>query len=191
MEVDSITNPSECMHVLIFIYLLACRLLTGSILAHEMMHAYLRLKGILVVLVYLRLQHPLHSSISFYVCRTAVFNLNTFFFWVGYRILSPEVEEGICQVLAHLWLESEITSGSGTMATTSDASSSSSSTSSSSKKGAKTEFEKRLGEFFKYQIETDSSVAYGDGFRAGMRAVERYGLRSTLDHIKMTGSFPY
>ena len=113
------------------------------------------------------------------------------FFWVGYRTLSPEVEEGICQVLAHLWLESEITSGSGSMATTSDASSSSSSTSSSSKKGAKTEFEKRLGEFFKYQIETDSSVAYGDGFRAGMRAVERYGLRSTLDHIKMTGSFPY
>ena len=137
------------------------------------------------------MQHRLHSSISFYVRRTAVFNLNTFFFWVGYRILSPEVEEGICQVLAHLWLESEITSGSGSMAATSDASSSSSSTSSSSKKGAKTEFEKRLGEFFKYQIETDSSVAYGDGFRAGMRAVERYGLRSTLDHIKMTGSFPY
>ncbi|AQK39803.1 DNA-directed RNA polymerase 3 chloroplastic [Zea mays] len=51
------------------------------------------------------------------------------------------------------------------MATTSDASSSSS-TSSSMKKGAKTEFEKRLGEFFKHQIETDSSVAYGDGFRA-------------------------
>jgi len=128
------------------------RLLTGSILAHEMMHAYLRLKG--------------------------------------YRTLSPEVEEGICQVLAHLWLESEITSGSASMATTS-AGSSSSSTSSSSKKGAKTEFEKRLGEFFKHQIETDSSVAYGDGFRAGMRAVERYGLRSTLDHIKLTGSFPY
>jgi hypothetical protein len=51
------------------------------------------------------------------------------------------------------------------MSTTSDASSSSS-TSSSMKKGAKTEFEKRLGEFFKHQIETDSSVAYGDGFRA-------------------------
>nr|CAB3498606.1 unnamed protein product [Digitaria exilis] len=143
---------SKRIHVFIFIVLTANRLLTGSILAHEMMHAYLRLKG--------------------------------------YRTLSPEVEEGICQVLAHLWLDSEITAGSGTMATTS-AASSSSSTSSSSKKGAKTEFEKRLGEFFKHQIETDSSAAYGDGFRAGMRAVERYGLRSTLDHIKLTGSFPY
>ncbi|RCV41811.1 hypothetical protein SEVIR_9G162700v4 [Setaria viridis] len=153
--IDMITGPYKlvrrCEVTAILILYGLPRLLTGSILAHEMMHAYLRLKG--------------------------------------YRTLSPEVEEGICQVLAHLWLESEITSGSGSMATTS-AASSSSSTSSSSKKGAKTEFEKRLGEFFKHQIETDPSVAYGDGFRAGMRAVERYGLRSTLDHIKLTGSFP-
>jgi hypothetical protein len=154
--IDMITGPYKlirrCEVTAILILYGLPRLLTGSILAHEMMHAYLRLKG--------------------------------------YRTLSPEVEEGICQVLAHLWLESEITSGSASMATTS-AGSSSSSTSSSSKKGAKTEFEKRLGEFFKHQIETDSSAAYGDGFRAGMRAVERYGLRSTLDHIKLTGSFPY
>jgi len=153
--IDMITGPYKlvrrCEVTAILILYGLPRLLTGSILAHEMMHAYLRLKG--------------------------------------YRTLSPEVEEGICQVLAHLWLESEITSGSASMATTLAASSSSST--SSSKKGAKTEFEKRLGEFFKHQIETDSSMAYGDGFRAGMRAVERYGLRSTLDHIKLTGSFPY
>jgi len=153
--IDMITGPYKlvrlCEVTAILILYGLPRLLTGSILAHEMMHAYLRLKG--------------------------------------YRTLSPEVEEGICQVLAHLWLESEITSGSASMATTLAAASSSST--SSSKKGAKTEFEKRLGEFFKHQIETDSSMAYGDGFRAGMRAVERYGLRSTLDHIKLTGSFPY
>ncbi|KAL6847044.1 hypothetical protein ACP4OV_022897 [Aristida adscensionis] len=131
------------------------RLQTGSILAHEMMHAYLRLKG--------------------------------------YRNLSPEVEEGICQVLSHMWLESEIILGSsGTVASSSAASSSSSSSApTSSKKGAKTEFEKKLGAFIKHQIETDPSVAYGDGFRAGNRAVEQYGLRRTLDHMKMTGSFPY
>lgn len=145
------------------------RLLTGYILAHEMMHAYLRLKG--------------------------------------YRILSPEVEEGICQVLAHLWLESEIVSGSSSsIATTSAAvavaaeaeaaaavaaeATATSSESSSAKKGEKTDFEKKLGEFFKRQIETDPSPIYGDGFRAGMQAVERYGLRGTLDHIKRTGFFP-
>ena len=125
---------------------------------------------------------------------------------VGYRILSPEVEEGICQVLAHLWLESEIVSGSSSsIATTSAAvavaaeaeaaaaaaeATATPSESSSTKKGEKTDSEKKLGEFFKRQIETDPSAIYGDGFRAGMQAVERYGLRSTLDQIKRTGSFP-
>ncbi|XP_072979805.1 protein DA1-like [Typha angustifolia] len=124
------------------------RLLTGSILAHELMHAWLRLKG--------------------------------------YRTLSQEVEEGICQVLAHMWLESEIMAGSGSNI----ASSSSSSSSTSSKKGTRSQFERNLGDFFKNQIESDTSPAYGDGFRAGNQAVLLYGLRSTLDHIKLTGSFP-
>ena len=53
-----------------------------------------------------------------------------------------------------------------------------------------TEFEKKLGAFFKNQIETDSSEVYGGGFRAGYLAVQRYGLRTTLDHMKLTGSFP-
>ncbi|XP_051120139.1 protein DA1-related 1 [Andrographis paniculata] len=140
------------------------RLLTGSILAHEMMHAWLRLKG--------------------------------------YPNLSPEVEEGICQVLAHMWLESEIFAGSGSSAasasswspasssSSSSSASSSSSSSSSSKKGKRSDFEKKLGEFFKHQIESDTSSAYGDGFREGNKAVLKYGLKSTLDHIQLTGTFP-
>ncbi|XP_074566793.1 protein DA1-related 1-like [Curcuma longa] len=125
------------------------RLLTGSILAHEMMHAWLRLKG--------------------------------------YHSLDPEVEEGICQVLGYMWLDSEITSGAGN----SVASSSSSSPTRSSKKGAQTVTERKLGEFFKHQIESDSSPAYGDGFRAANRAVDQCGLRRTLDHIRLTGTFPH
>ncbi|KAL0377812.1 UNVERIFIED_CONTAM: protein DA1-related 1 [Sesamum radiatum] len=132
------------------------RLLTGSILAHEMMHAWLRLKG--------------------------------------YPSLSPEVEEGICQVLAHMWLDSEIVAGSGSnVASTSSSSSSSSSTpssSGSSKKGKRSEFEKKLGDFFKHQIESDTSAAYGGGFREGNKAVLKYGLKRTLDHIRLTGTFP-
>ncbi|EPS68363.1 hypothetical protein M569_06406, partial [Genlisea aurea] len=46
------------------------RLLTGSILAHEMMHAWMRLNG--------------------------------------FRTLRPDIEEGICQVMASMWLEYEI-----------------------------------------------------------------------------------
>ncbi|XP_022775264.1 protein DA1-related 1-like [Durio zibethinus] len=132
------------------------RLLTGTILAHEMMHAWLRLKG--------------------------------------YPNLSPEVEEGICQVLAHMWLDSEMYAASGSDAASSSSSSSSSSassSSSSSKKGKRSDFEKKLGGFFKHQIESDTSTAYGEGFRQGIRAVNKYGLKRTLDHIQMTGSFPF
>ncbi|GAB4848897.1 Protein DA1- 1 [Ancistrocladus abbreviatus] len=112
----------------------------------------------------------------------------------GYPNLSPEVEEGICQVLAHMWLDSEIMAGSGSSSestSSSSSSSASSSTSGSSKKGKRSQFERKLGEFFKHQIESDSSPAYGDGFRRGNEAVNKYGLRRTLDHIQLTGSFPY
>ncbi|XP_047316377.1 protein DA1-like [Impatiens glandulifera] len=117
------------------------RLLTGSILAHEMMHAWLRLKG--------------------------------------YRTLSQDVEEGICQVLAHFWLQSQLKSLSSDVAST------------SSNQRGRSPFEKKLGEFFKHQIEVDTSLVYGNGFRAGNQAVMKYGLRTTLDHIWMTGNFPY
>ncbi|XP_068654090.1 protein DA1-related 1-like [Aristolochia californica] len=152
--IDMITEPyrltRRCEVTAILVLYGLPRLLTGSILAHEMMHAWLRLKG--------------------------------------FRMLSQEVEEGICQVLAHMWLDSEIMSGSGSNVASS---SSSSSAPTSSKKGTRSQFEKKLGDFFKHQIESDTSSAYGDGFRAGNEAVLKYGLRSTLDHIRLTGSFPY
>lgn len=123
------------------------RLLTGSILAHEMMHAWLRLRG--------------------------------------YRTLSQDVEEGICQVLAHMWLETQIASISSSNGA------STSSGMSSSKQGIRSPFERKLGDFFKHQIESDTSPIYGNGFRAGNQAVLKYGLERTLDHIRMTGTFPY
>jgi len=152
--IDMITEPCRlirrCEVTAILILYGLPRLLTGSILAHEMMHAWLRLNG--------------------------------------YPNLRPEVEEGICQVLAHMWLESETYAGS----TLVDIASSSSSAvvSASSKKGERSDFEKKLGEFFKHQIESDSSSAYGDGFRQGNQAVLKHGLRRTLDHIRLTGTFP-
>ncbi|XWS45358.1 hypothetical protein CRYUN_Cryun15aG0130000 [Craigia yunnanensis] len=160
--VDMITEPyrltRRCEVTAILILYGLPRLLTGSILAHEMMHAWLRLKG--------------------------------------YSNLSPEVEEGICQVLAHMWLDSEIYAASGSDAASSSSSSSSSSSpasssSTSSKKGKRSDFEKKLGGFFKHQIESDTSTAYGEGFRQGNQAVNKYGLKRTLDHIRMTGSFPF
>lgn len=149
---DMITEPYKltrlCEVTAILILYGLPRLLTGSILAHEMMHAWLRLKG--------------------------------------YRTLSQDVEEGICQVIAHMWLDAELMSGSDGNA----ASASSSSSSGASKKGTRSQFERKLGEFFKHQIESDISPVYGDGYRAGQQAVHKYGLRRTLDHIRMTGTFP-
>ncbi|KAG8642565.1 protein DA1-related 1 isoform X2 [Manihot esculenta] len=162
--IDLITEPyrlnRRCEVTAILILYGLPRLLTGSILAHEMMHAWLRLKG--------------------------------------YPNLRPEVEEGICQVLAHMWLDSEIYSSSGSDGASSSSSSSacssssspSSSSSTSSKKGQRSDFEKKLGEYFKHQIESDTSSAYGEGFRIGNQAVGKYGLRSTLEHIRLTGTFP-
>ncbi|KAK9123847.1 hypothetical protein Sjap_013449 [Stephania japonica] len=123
------------------------RLLTGSILAHELMHAWLRL--------------------------------------TGFRNLNPMVEEGICQVLSHMWLESEIPI-SQSMPSTSRAPSSSS----SSKKVGKSDLEKRLGEFFMHQIVHDTSTAYGEGYRTAYAAVTKHGLHKTLMHISQTGSLP-
>lgn len=111
----------------------------------------------------------------------------------GYSTLSSKVEEGICQVLAHMWLDPEIAGDetcTGSSSSSFSESSSSSSTSTSSKKGKRSQFERKLGQFFKRQIETSTSPVYGDGFREGNEAVLKYGLKRTLDHIRLTGCFP-
>ncbi|CAM6091663.1 unnamed protein product [Calypogeia fissa] len=116
------------------------RLLTGSILAHELMHGWLRLDG-------------------------------------SFPHLRSEVEEGICQVMAHMWLHSQIGHSGG------------SSSNSDIKKGNQVD-QQRLGEFFMHQIAMDPSPVYGDGFRRAYAAVSQYGLPQTLNHMKMTGTFP-
>ncbi|KAK6131169.1 hypothetical protein DH2020_035089 [Rehmannia glutinosa] len=105
-----------------------------------------------------------------------------------FRTLRQDVEEGICQVLASMWLESQILY----MSDSNNASTSSSSSAfTSSRQGARSPFEKKLSVFFKHQIATDTSVVYGNGFRAGNQAVLKFGLQRTLDHIRETGNFPY
>ncbi|KAK8642468.1 hypothetical protein V6N13_011810 [Hibiscus sabdariffa] len=150
---DMITEPYKltrrCDVTAILVLYGLPRLLTGSILAHEMMHAWMRLQG--------------------------------------FRTLSQDVEEGICQVLAHMWLLTQLESVSNSNAPWT----SSSASSSRLKNGKRSQFDRNLGEFFKHQIESDASPVYGDGFRAGHQAVYKYGLRSTLEHIRMTGRFPH
>ncbi|KAI3964461.1 hypothetical protein MKX01_007151 [Papaver californicum] len=114
------------------------RMLCGEILAHEMMHAYLR-------------QH-------------------------GYPPDLPlELEEGIAQVMAYRWLEAESVAGNGGRR---------------SSKGKRSPFEKELGEYFKKSLMDSQDPVYGEGFRTALRAVNMYGLRRTLEHIKETKRLP-
>ncbi|KAJ7538410.1 hypothetical protein O6H91_11G046600 [Diphasiastrum complanatum] len=137
MRTESMKLTRHCEVTAILVLFGLPRLLSGSILAHELMHAWLRLNGF-----------P--------------------------HLLDPVVEEGICQVIAHMWLDSQIGSSS----------------SSTGKSKPKSFNHDRLREFFLHQIAMDSSPAYGQGFRTGHQAVVQFGLKRTLDHIKLTGSFP-
>jgi len=81
-----------------------------------------------------------------------------------------------------MWLESEVMAGSSSNV----ASASMEASSSSSKKENRSQFEKKLGEFFMHHILADTSPAYGEGFRLGNAVVVQYGLCRTLDHIRLT-----
>lgn len=106
------------------------RLLTGSILAHECTHAYLRLCG-----------------------------------YAAHRTLDAQVEEGLCQLLAYLWLEAQQAS-------------------------YKDAYEERLAAYLGHAIRTDRSRVYGDGFRAALDAFQRHGLPAVLAHVRQTGELP-
>ncbi|CAL9245174.1 unnamed protein product, partial [Arabidopsis halleri] len=97
------------------------RFLTGYILAHEMMHAWLRLKD------------------------------NHFGLVTGYRILDMVLEEGLCQVLGHMWLEPQ-TYATPDVAAAASSSSRTLSATTTSKKGEPSDYEKRLVKFCKDQI---------------------------------------
>ena len=146
------------------------------------MHAYLRLNG-----TYWIKKTP--SRILTSVC---VLVLVT-----GCRNLNNVMEEGICQVLGHMWLETQTyatidaaASSAAPAAAAAESSSSSSRTpseASAGKKGEWSEFEKKLVEFCKNQIETDESAAYGDGFRKVNHMVTNSSLKDTLKEILRRG----
>ncbi|KAK3030512.1 hypothetical protein RJ639_039542, partial [Escallonia herrerae] len=162
------------------------RLLTGSILAHEMMHAWLRLR---VIESGNYLKKSIHTENLGYKidCNCHIDSEIGSTLCKGYRTLSQDVEEGICQVLAHMWLQTQIMP----IPSSNVASTSSSASLMSRKHRERSPFDKKLGELFKHQIESDTSPVYGNGFRAGSEAVLKYGLERTLDHIRLTGTFPY
>eukprot|EP00243_Klebsormidium_subtile_P007686 TRINITY_DN3461_c0_g2_i1.p1 TRINITY_DN3461_c0_g2~~TRINITY_DN3461_c0_g2_i1.p1 ORF type:complete len:435 (+),score=78.11 TRINITY_DN3461_c0_g2_i1:29-1306(+) len=133
------------------------RLLTGSILAHELMHAWLRLDG-------------------------------------SFPALEPVIEEGICQVLAHMWLQTQLPAHSPneqkptqTFAGIPDYQFR---ISDGGREKTEEEVTERLAEFFANEIAMNPTAVYGAGFRAGHAAVVKFGLETVLEHMRMTGTFP-
>lgn len=96
---------------------------------------------------------------------------------IGYGTLRQDAEEGICQVMASMWLKSQILSMSSSDSPTTSLSS-------------RSPFEKKLGAFLNHQMAIDTSVVYGNGYRDANQAVLKFGLRKTLHHMQETGNFP-
>lgn len=92
----------------------------------------------------------------------------------GYHRLTYEVREGLCEVLGYMWLDSQIFSMSKSKAAPSP----------------QFDFQKRLAKFLQHSMETRTGDVYGTGFRRVKRATDMYGLKGTLDYIRMMGSFP-
>ncbi|KAF6166593.1 hypothetical protein GIB67_005455 [Kingdonia uniflora] len=88
-------------------------------------------------------------------------------FWLnGFRRIRGPVEEGVCEVIAYLWVASEIVTS------------------------RLSPYEMKLGEFYRFQMEENQAEIYGDGFRAAYAAVLKHGLRPVIDHIRKTGELP-
>ncbi|KAK4789677.1 hypothetical protein SAY86_016981 [Trapa natans] len=126
------------------------RLFTGVNLAHEMLHAWIHLDG------------------SYLWIRGQVNELG----YLGSE--SDKVHEGLCVVVAHMWLESEI-----------DAMSRNEQSS-----PLELDFERKLRRYLMWRIEKNPHPIYGGGFRMVQPAVIKYGLKGTLDYMRMTGGFP-
>lgn len=80
----------------------------------------------------------------------------------------PQVEEGLCQLMAMLWLDSQ-------------------------DHWAKTQtnpYQQRLLSYLGYQIRTDTSDVYGEGFRIALEKFQQRGLRALVEHIIKHRAWP-
>lgn len=77
--------------------------------------------------------------------------------------LSLDVEEGLAQLMAYLWLERQRPSSA---------------------------WEVELRAFHLNMIHEHSSLTYGDGFRAAYETYHKWGLPRVIEHVRLTGELP-
>ncbi len=78
--------------------------------------------------------------------------------------LDTKVEEGLCQLLAYLWLDHQANCLTDPE-------------------------EQRLASYFAYQVREDTSVVYGDGFREAFEAYQQRGLGAVLNDVLRRGRY--
>lgn len=94
--------------------------------------------------------------------------------------LPLKVEEGICQLVAFLFLNDGLDPIDNT---------NSSSHSSSVEEDKSIPSDEKLRQYFRFCIETDEGV-YGEGFRLAARAYAKMGMQELLYHVAMHHDFP-
>ena len=82
--------------------------------------------------------------------------------------MTPKVEEGLCQAVSYFYLESL----------------------SLTEAAAGNDVEQNMRKYYQHQISTDTSVVYGDGFRAVQHVTSVLGLRIVLEHLEACGELP-
>ena len=109
----------------------------------------------------------------------------------GFPRLAPKTEEGLCQLIALLWVEDVAARGwraspPGASGGTAKAPSGVSS--------ARDGWEERnlaaMAGYVANQIRTDPSETYGNGLRVALGAYQRVGLRAVFDRVRATGEIP-
>ena len=118
----------------------------------------------------------------------------------GYPRLRPKIEEGLCQLMALLWVEhvaargiETMGVGSGRKVRSGGGGKGASSSPSSLAKGGDGWEEHNLAAmagFVANQIRTDPTEVYGDGLRDALAAYQKHGLGAVFAHVRRTGELP-
>jgi len=85
--------------------------------------------------------------------------------------IPPQVEEGCCQLIAMLFLNDGLGQPS-------------------SDNGGGGPSDKKLRQYFKFCIETDTSEIYGEGYRKAAKAYAQIGIEALLSHVVEYREFP-
>eukprot|EP00854_Cymbomonas_tetramitiformis_P008469 gene8469-10063_t len=173
----------ECEVTAILVLYGLPRLLTGSILAHECMHAWLRLN---------HARFSTRLELQSGAAQATIEQVTEKLSKLGVREIKSQLDRRSVN-----WKDEHAVEKSELVALLA--------TAVMKEEGAKKEPPKQTltrqdsvmftqsaeyGEFVKHQIQTDRSPVYGEGFRLAWAAYEKHGLERLLDHVSRTAELP-